>query len=70
VLEATMRRLLMETGSHSSYQEVLDDLVDVRADCLEVRGKTWLWRTELLGVANDAFRAAGLRPPTRIQALP
>jgi transposase len=69
VLEATLRRLLVETGSHSSYQEVLDDLADVQADRLEVRGKTWLWRTELAGVANDAFRAAGLRPPQRVQLL-
>jgi len=69
VLEATLRRLLAETGSHSSYQEVLDDLAGVQADRLEARGKTWLWRTELPGVANDAFRAAGLRPPQRIQPL-
>jgi len=69
VLEATLRRLLVETGSHSSYHEVLDDLADVQADRLEVRGKTWLWRTELAGVANDAFRAAALRPPPRIQLL-
>jgi len=69
VLEATLRRLLVGTGSHVSYQEVLDDLAEVQADRLEVRGKTWLWRTELAGVANDAFRAAGLRPPQRIQLL-
>jgi transposase len=69
VMEATLRRLLAETGSHSSYQEVLDDLGHVQANRFEARGKEWLWRTELPGVANDAFRAAGLRPPTRIQPL-
>ena len=69
VMEATLRRLLVETGSHSSYQEVLDDLAGVQAARFESRGKTWLWRTELPGVANDAFRAAALRPPPRVQPL-
>jgi transposase len=69
VMEATLRRLLVETGSHSSYQEVLDDLAGVQANRFEARGRAWLWRTELPGVANDAFRAAGLRPPMRIQPL-
>jgi transposase len=69
VMEATLRRLLAETGSHSSYQEVLNDLGGVQANRFEARGKAWLWRTELPGVANDAFRATGLRPPTRIQPL-
>lgn len=69
VMEATLRRLLAETGSHSSYQEVLDDLAGVQANRFEARGKAWLWRTELPGVANDAFRAAGLRPPQRILSL-
>jgi transposase len=69
VIEATLRRLLAETGSHSSYQEVLNDLAGVQANRFEARGKVWLWRTELPGVANDAFRAAALRPPMRIQPL-
>jgi hypothetical protein len=58
-----------DTVSQSSYQEVLDDLVGVQAVRFEARGKAWLWRTELPGVANDAFRAVGLRPPSRVQPL-
>lgn len=69
VLEATLRRLLAAAGSQSSYQEVLDDLAGVQAVRFEARGKAWLWRTDLPGVANDAFRAAGLRPPSRVQPL-
>ena len=69
VMEATLRRLLVETGSQSSYQAVLDDLSGVLAARFEARGKAWLWRTELPGVASDAFRAAGLRPPPRVQPL-
>ena len=69
VMEATLRRLLAETGSHSGYQEVLDDLAGVQAARFNGRGKAWLWRTELPGVANDAFRAVALRPPPRVQPL-
>jgi len=69
VMEATLRRLLAETGSQSSYQDVLDDLAGVTASRFEARGKAWLWRAELPGVANDAFRAVGLRPPPRVQPL-
>lgn len=69
VMEAALQRLLAATGSKSGYQEVLDDLAGVLAVRFDARGKTWLWRTELPGVANDAFRAVGLRPPPRVQPL-
>jgi transposase len=69
VMEAALQRLLAATGSKSSYQEVLDDLAGVLAVRFEASGKAWLWRTELPGVANDAFRAVGLRPPPRVQLL-
>jgi transposase len=69
VMEATLRRLLVQTGSHASYQEVLDDLSGVTACRFEAREKDYLWRTELPGVANHAFRAAGVRPPPKLQPL-
>ena len=69
VLEAALARQLKDQGSSSSYQEVLADLEQMRAVRFEARGKAWLWRNELPGVANDAFRAVGLRPPPRVQPL-
>lgn len=69
VLEAALQRLLAGIGSQASYQEVLDDLVGVQAYRLETRGRAWQWRTELPGIANDAFRAAGVRPPPRVEIL-
>ena len=69
VLEATLHRLLAAVSSQASYQEVLEDLCGVQAVRFEARGRSWLWRTELPGVANQAFRAAGVRPPLRIQPL-
>ena len=50
-------------------KEVLADLEQVRAVRFEARGKAWLWRKELPGMAYEAFRAAGLRPPPRVQPL-
>lgn len=69
VLEAALDRLLRAQGSSGSYQEVLADLEQVRAVGLEVRDKAWLWRTELPRKAYDAFRAAGIRPPARVQPI-
>ena len=69
VLEAALQRLLKAQGSSGSYQEVLADLEQVRAVRFEARGKAWLWRNELAGMAYEAFRAAGLRPPPRVQPL-
>jgi transposase len=67
VLEAALIRLLKAQGSSGSYRDVLTDLEQMRAVRFETRGKTWLWRTELTGQAYDAFRAAGMRPPARVQ---
>ena len=68
-LEAALARQLKDQGATGSYQEVLADLEQMRAVRLEAQGKAWLWRNELLGMAYDAFRAAGLRPPPRVQPL-
>ena len=67
VLEAALQRLLKAQGSSGSYQEVLADLEQVRAVRFEARGKAWLWRNKLPGMAYEAFRAACLRPPPRVQ---
>jgi len=69
VLEVALARQLKAQGSSGSYREVLADLEQMRAVRFEARGKAWLWRTELPGMAYDAFRAVGLRPPPRVQPL-
>ena len=68
-LEAALARQLKDQGATGSYQEVLADLEQMRAVRFEARGKAWLWRNELQGMAYDAFRAVGLRPPPRVQPL-
>ena len=69
VLEAALARKLKALGTAESYQKVLADLKQVRGMRFEARGKAWLWRNELPGIAYDAFRAVGLRPPPRVQPL-
>jgi hypothetical protein len=69
VLEAALARLLKAHGSPASYRQVLTDLEQLRAVRFETGGKSWLWRTELTGQAYEAFRAAGMRPPARVQTL-
>ncbi len=69
VLETALARHLKAQGSPSSYREVVTNLEQMRAVRFEARGKAWLWRNELPGMAYHAFRAVGLRPPPRVQPL-
>lgn len=69
VLEATLGRLLKRQGTQASYREIMADLFELMAVRFEARGKAWLWRTELQGLAYEAFRAIGVRPPARVQLI-
>lgn len=68
-LGAALAHQLKAQGGSGSYQEALADLEQMRAVRFEARGNAWLWRNELPGMAYDAFRAVGLRPPSRVQRL-
>jgi len=69
VLEATLGRLLKGQGAQASYPEVMADLLELMAVRFEAKGKAWLWRTEFQGLAYEAFRAVGVRPPSRVQPI-
>ena len=69
VLEATLQRLLKDQGTPVGYREVMAHLEQLMAVRFEARGKAWLWRTELPGMAYEAFCAVGLRPPARVQPI-
>jgi len=68
-LEATLQRLLKDQETQASYREVMADLKQFMAVCFEAKGKAWLWRMELQGLAYEAFRAVGARPPSRVQPI-
>jgi len=48
---------------------VLRDLKRVKAVHLEVKGKQYLARTELVGQAYQGFRAAGVAVPPQVVEL-
>ncbi len=68
-LEAALARQFKAQGSSGSYHEILTDLKELRVVRIEAQGKALLWRNELPGMAYEAFRAVGLRPPSRVQRL-
>jgi len=49
--------------------DVLHDLSHLHAVAVELDGKVYLTRTELVGQVYEAFKAVGLRPPARVQPL-
>jgi transposase len=63
-------RLAAQEGERPSYPEVVSDLKALSAIDLSIGQQRYLVRTELRPHAHAAFRAAGLRPPPRVQPLP
>ena len=62
-----LQKKLKEAGVKFMWDEVIRDLEALKAIKLELEGQTYLLRTELRGVANDVFRAVGLRPAKVVQ---
>ena len=69
LLEVELERRFKELGVEASFREVLRDLKRVKAVHLEVKGKQYLARTELVGQAYQGFRAAGVAVPPRVVEL-
>jgi len=69
LLEVELERRLREQGVGASFREVLRDLKRVKAVHLEVKGKQYLARTELVGQAYQGFRAAGVAVPPQVVEL-
>ena len=69
-LEVDLQRRLDEHGIDVSWPDLMQDLEQVQAVDLTLDGRRWRVRTDLAGQAHAAFRAAGVRPPSRIAPLP
>ena len=69
LLEVELERRIKELGVGASFREVLRDLKRVKAVHLEVKGKQYLARTELVGQAYQGFRAAGVAVPPQVVEL-
>jgi len=68
-LEVDLQQRLDERGVAVSWPDLLRDLSQVQAVELELDGRRYRLRTDLCGVAGQAFAAAGLRPPPPLTVL-
>lgn len=66
VLESFMRLKLKESGSTSTYSQVMHDLEQLKVSKVLTDGKEVVVRNELTGQAFDAFKALGTQVPPRI----
>jgi len=65
-LEMDLQRRLDEHGVDVSWPTLMRDLGQVHAVRLEADGHTYVLRTDLQSTAHQAFRAAGVRPPSSV----
>lgn len=70
VLEMALRHKLKALGEDVRYDDLLLDLCRLKAVDLRVDGTHYLARTELVGRAEVAFRAVGVRPPPHVTEMP
>lgn len=68
-LEIDLHRRLEEKGVRVPWRNLMRHLTRVEAVHLELDGKAYRIRTDLEGVAHAAFRAAGVRVPSRLTPL-
>jgi hypothetical protein len=52
-----------------SWPDLMRDLGQVHAVLLELDGKRYQLRTDMIGSAHHAFAAAGVRPPSPVTPL-
>jgi hypothetical protein len=63
-LEVDLQRRLDEHKIEVSWPTLMRDLSQLQAVHLQADGRSYLLRTDLQGVAHQAFQAAGVRPPS------
>lgn len=68
-LEVDLQRRLDERKINVSWPTLMRDLSGVQAVRVQLDGQNYLLRTQLLGVAHQAFVAAGVRPPPPVTPL-
>jgi len=68
-LEVDLQRRLDERGVEASWPKLMRNLAQVQAVRVELGGKTYLLRTDLEGSAHQAFKAAGVRPPSPVTMM-
>lgn len=67
-LEVDLQRRLEQVNLSISWPELMRDLSQLHAVRVELDGHNYLLRTDLQGVAYQAFSAAGVRPPPPVSS--
>ena len=65
-LEVDLQSRLDEKGIETSWPNLMRNLKQFQAVEMTLDGKSYLIRTDFEGVAHHAFKAAGVRPPSRV----
>ncbi len=68
-LEVDLQQRLDAKGVETSWPDLMRDLKQLQAVRMNLDGKSYLIRTDLEGVAYQAFKAAGVQPPKRVLAV-
>ena len=68
-LEVDLQRALDERSVDVSWPDLMGDLKQLQAVRMEMNGKNYLIRTDLVGSAYDTFMAAGVKIPPRVQPV-
>ena len=68
-LEVDLQRVLDERGIEVSWPDVMGDLKQLQAVRVTLDGKHYLIRTDFVGSAYQAFLAAGVKIPPRVQPI-
>lgn len=68
-LEVDLQRALDERSVDVSWPELMGDLKQLQAVRIQINGRNYLIRTDLVGSAYQAFMAAGVKIPPRVQPI-
>lgn len=69
VLESALQKRLKEIDDTLCYRDIFRDLAQLQAVKICFEGQEYLTRTELQGNTFSVFKALGIRPPMRMQAI-
>ena len=68
-LEVDLQRRLDSKEIETSWPDLMNDLKQLQAVRMDLDGKQYIIRTDFEGVAYQAFKASGVRPPPRVTNL-
>lgn len=68
-LEVDLQRRLDERNVEVSWPDLIRDLSQVHSVIIDLEGKRYRLRTNLIGSSYQAFQAAGVRPPETVTLL-